>query len=256
MGMSDLQFNLLYSVYSFPNVILPLLGGFFIDKIGRRYLPLSAYCYDPRPSLMLFVTLVTVGQFIFAMSTGAVCWWSTPAGGQALMIFSRVFFGLGGESLGVAVDIFLSQWFQGRELSFAMSACISMTRLADTSNDMLTPRIYDAHGKRLGYGYWVGFCFCVFALVCAAALSWMDRRTDKEGALIEASTSPGEGEEASEINISDVKKLPKPFWLITANCVFFYMSYISLLNVISGLMQSRFGLSAERAGIYMVLSPI
>eukprot|EP01084_Bolivina_argentea_P190389 327198_1 len=32
--LSDTQYNLLYSVYSIPNIILPLLGGALGDKIG------------------------------------------------------------------------------------------------------------------------------------------------------------------------------------------------------------------------------
>ena len=34
MGLNDTKFNSLYSVYSFPNIVLPLFGGFFIDRIG------------------------------------------------------------------------------------------------------------------------------------------------------------------------------------------------------------------------------
>ena len=34
--LSSLQFNLLYSVYSIPNVILPLFGGVLVDKIGAE----------------------------------------------------------------------------------------------------------------------------------------------------------------------------------------------------------------------------
>lgn len=37
MGMSYLQFNLLYSLYSFPNFVLPFVGGMIVDKfIGKR----------------------------------------------------------------------------------------------------------------------------------------------------------------------------------------------------------------------------
>lgn len=36
MNLSTTEFNLLYSVYSFPNIVLPLIGGFILDKIGSR----------------------------------------------------------------------------------------------------------------------------------------------------------------------------------------------------------------------------
>ena len=36
MELSSLQYNLLYSVYSFPNIILPFFGGIMVDKMGVR----------------------------------------------------------------------------------------------------------------------------------------------------------------------------------------------------------------------------
>ena len=34
--LSEAQWSGLYSIYSFPNMVLPLFGGIFIDKIGIR----------------------------------------------------------------------------------------------------------------------------------------------------------------------------------------------------------------------------
>jgi len=36
MGLTTFQFNLLYSIYSLPNIVLPLFGGYLIDKIGKK----------------------------------------------------------------------------------------------------------------------------------------------------------------------------------------------------------------------------
>ena len=33
MHINDVQFNLAYSLYSWPNVVLPIVGGFLIDKV-------------------------------------------------------------------------------------------------------------------------------------------------------------------------------------------------------------------------------
>lgn len=43
------KINLMYQIYSFPNIVLPLLGGILIDKIGVKI------------SLMLFTILLTLG---------------------------------------------------------------------------------------------------------------------------------------------------------------------------------------------------
>ena len=34
--LSEAQWSGLYSIYSFPNMVLPLFGGIFIDKLGIR----------------------------------------------------------------------------------------------------------------------------------------------------------------------------------------------------------------------------
>jgi MFS family permease len=47
IGQSQAQW--LYTIYSLPNMVLPLFGGIFIDKIGVR------------PSLILFCAILTVG---------------------------------------------------------------------------------------------------------------------------------------------------------------------------------------------------
>lgn len=33
-GKNEVKYNQLYSVYAYPNIILPLLGGILIDKLG------------------------------------------------------------------------------------------------------------------------------------------------------------------------------------------------------------------------------
>jgi nitrate/nitrite transporter NarK len=41
LGISKTQWSLLYSVYSYPNIVLPVFGGIFLDKIGLRYFNVS-----------------------------------------------------------------------------------------------------------------------------------------------------------------------------------------------------------------------
>lgn len=48
-GISQTKENLLYTVYSFPNFVLPLIGGILLDKIGIRV------------CLILFTTILTLG---------------------------------------------------------------------------------------------------------------------------------------------------------------------------------------------------
>ena len=89
----EILFSLLYSVYSVPNIFLPFLGGFFVDRFGVRI------------CLLCFVFLILVGQGIFSYGLVYKSW--------GVMLFGRVIYGLGGESLGVANGALLSEWFKG-----------------------------------------------------------------------------------------------------------------------------------------------
>ena len=71
----EYYFDMLYSIYSVPNIILPLFGGLLIDKVGLYF------------SLKLFSALLLAGQMIFALGCTIS---SLP-----LMLVGRFVFGLG-----------------------------------------------------------------------------------------------------------------------------------------------------------------
>lgn len=49
MNLNNLEFNMLYSIYSLPNIVLPFFGGILIDKMGVRF------------SIFIFATVMTIG---------------------------------------------------------------------------------------------------------------------------------------------------------------------------------------------------
>ena len=50
---------MMYSVYSIPNVFLPMAGGVLVDKVGLYF------------SLNLFSSLILLGQLTFALGCSA-----------------------------------------------------------------------------------------------------------------------------------------------------------------------------------------
>src|SRR5271170_5336672 len=106
LGFSDSNIGLLQAIYSFPNIFTVVIGGFIIDRIGLRR------------SLMIFAALCLIGPAI------------TAAAGQLwLMATGRLIFGMGAESLIVAVTAALARWFKGKELSFAFGINLTIARL-------------------------------------------------------------------------------------------------------------------------------
>ena len=54
-----MQYNLLFSLYSLPNIILPLFAGYLADRWGRR------------PMGIAYAIVVVVGQLFFAFGVSA-----------------------------------------------------------------------------------------------------------------------------------------------------------------------------------------
>lgn len=114
-------FHMMYSVYSMPNIALPLIGGVLICKFGHRTM------------FLLFGSCVLVGQFIFAFgcTTNSIY----------TMLIGRIVFGLGGESLNTAQYSLIIEWFSVNEMAFAIGVCLSIARFGNVLNDIVSPRI-------------------------------------------------------------------------------------------------------------------
>ncbi len=82
MDLSNLKFNMLYSIYSLPNIILPFFGGMLIDKIGVRV------------SILIFSTILILGQGIVVIGGYSLSYYT--------MLIGRGIFGMGSESLFAA----------------------------------------------------------------------------------------------------------------------------------------------------------
>lgn len=124
MLLSDLQYNSLYSIYSFPNVVLPLVGGLIIDKMGVRV------------GTFVFSSILILGQTIFMLGGYYEKYW--------LMMMGRFVFGLGGECLVVSQSTVISQWFKANEIALALGLNITASRLGSSVNSALTPILYSS----------------------------------------------------------------------------------------------------------------
>lgn len=115
------DFNWLYSIYSLPNLVLPLIGGVLCDRVG-------AYI-----SLMLFTSFVLIGQL--------VCVLGAATDSMTTLMVGRAIFGLGGESLSVAQNAIVTEWFAGKELAMALGVNLSVGRVGSVVNNCISPWI-------------------------------------------------------------------------------------------------------------------
>ncbi len=176
LGFSDSNIGLLNAIYSFPNIIMVLIGGLIIDRIGTK------------TSVLIFTALITIGSIVTAI-TGNI--W--------LMSTGRLIFGLGAESMIVAITTIVARWFKGKELSFAFGLNLTVARLGSFLA-LNSP----SWGKSL-YEYWqsplwITVAGGVFALICVILYFFLDLYASKNYDL------PKEGEQDAVL-LSDILRI-------------------------------------------------
>ena len=256
------NFNLLYTVYSIPNMVLPFFGGFFVDKLG------CSYC------LIIFSMFILLGQIVFALGSYYKSW--------TIMLLGRVIFGLGGENITVAQSALLADWFAGGELAFAFGINLSISRLGSVINDFVSPVL--ANSESVSFALFFGCGVCLMSNVTAFVLAPINYRADKlvdavkdsdvgnvddtlTKRLIENSSSSsssskksasrrslGErsksGErlssmnlsivgQAEQINVRDALHFGKMFWILSFSCLVVYGCVLPFNNVASGILLER-----------------
>ncbi|UYI26603.1 D-galactonate transporter [Encephalitozoon cuniculi] len=122
----EYKITLLYSVYSLPNIVVPVFFG-WITHIRKSTMA------------KLLCIFVFLGHLIFTAGI-----WSHSF---KTMLAGRFLFGIGGESFAVIQNKLISYEFKGKELGFAMGIFSSVARLGTVANFLLTPFLADTMGR-------------------------------------------------------------------------------------------------------------
>jgi MFS family permease len=191
LGFTDSNIGLLQAIYSIPNVFMVLIGGFIIDRLGTKR------------STLIFAVLCLLGAAITASSSKL-----------EMMAAGRLVFGLGAESLIVAVTTAIAKWFKGKELSFAFGINLTIARLGSFA--ALNSPTWAKH-------YYTNWQMPLFISVAAgvicvagAVLYWVleDNATKKY--------QVGQAGGTDKVVIGDIFKFSTSYWFIVALCITFY----------------------------------
>jgi MFS family permease len=256
------RFNLLYSVYSWPNVILPFFGGYLSDRLGVRLMA------------VVFILLITVGQAVFAFGLTlspdtAAPWYVMWAG--------RTIFGFGGESLSVAQSAMIAQWFAGRELAFGQAANLAIARIGSVINDVISVQL--ATHFPVYWALWAGLLVCVLSCITGVWSYYLDERSedklrtnlgyrplkrtglvasllclpywrrrlgsakqlqeDEEEALAAQAGGGVDEPPKEEIHITAARKFPFIFWVLCLSCVTVYIAVLPFNGIASGFIAQK-----------------
>ncbi len=191
LGFSDSNIGLLNAIYSFPNIVMVLIGGIIIDRIGVK------------KATLLFGVLCFVGAVVTVVS-----------GSLTMMATGRLIFGLGAESLIVSVTTAIAKWFKGKELSFAFGVNLTIARLGSflalNSPTWARPAFENWQWPLL-----ISVAFGTLCIIGPIIYWLMENRAEKAYHL-------GEAEETEKVVFSDLFRFPRSYVYVVLLCVTFY----------------------------------
>uniref|UniRef100_A0A8D0LCT8 Lysosomal dipeptide transporter MFSD1 n=1 Tax=Sphenodon punctatus TaxID=8508 RepID=A0A8D0LCT8_SPHPU len=222
----------------------------------------SYFCYDNPAALqtqvqgvnLIWNMLVSLLQVIFALGALFNAFW--------LMELGRFVFGIGGESLAVAQNTYAVSWFKGKELNLVFGLQLSMARIGSTVNMNVMGLIYSRVQEMLrstgyttlGVTLMIGGVTCIFSLICALVLAYLDRRAEKI-------LCKEQGKTGEVIKLTDVKDFSLSLWLIFIICVCYYVAVFPFIGLGKVFFIEKFKFSSKEASainsiVYIISAPM
>ena len=192
LGFSDTQIGTLNAIYSLPNIVVVLIGGVIVDRFGTRL------------STLIFAIICSIGALVTAISP------SFP-----VMAAGRLIFGLGAESMIVAITVAIGQWFVGRQLGFAFGVNLSIARAGSYSADYSTTWFKPLYDQGWQPPLFLAVGFSLIAVVACIVYYAMDRRIARDYDVPQPSPS-------DRFVWSDLWRFDRSFWYVIGLCVTFY----------------------------------
>ena len=233
LKFSDSNIGLLQGIYSVPNVFMVLIGGIIIDKIGTRI------------STFIFTLLCLTGAIITASFSDIT-----------MMAIGRLVFGLGAESMIVAVTTVIGRWFKGKQLSFAFGLNLTLARLGSFAA-LNSP----TWAKSL-FEYWQTPLLISVAAgiisIAAVIIYWgMDAYSERNFSLRPVPKQ-------DKIILKEIFSFSTSYWFVVMLCVTFYSGIFPFQTFAVKFFMETHGTTREMGGFLssmltlsaMVLTPL
>ena len=217
LHFTDKNIGLLNAIYSVPNVFMVLIGGIIIDRVGVR------------KGTLLFGTLCLLGAAITA-ATGRL----------PVMATGRLVFGIGAESLIVAVTCALAKWFKGKELSFAFGVNLTIARLGSFAA-LNSPTWAKAAFSNWQQPLLITIFFGVFCVI-GPLVYWVMEGRAAGHYQVGAATA------TDKVVFSELFRFGKSFWLVVLLCVTFYSGIFPFQTFAVKYFQEAHGQTREFSG--------
>jgi nitrate/nitrite transporter NarK len=163
-----------------------------VDRVGTRR------------ATLLFTAICLLGAVVTAVSPSFV-----------VMAFGRLLFGLGAESMIVAITVVLGQWFVGRQLGFAFGLNLAIARAGSYAADMSPTFARPLYAAGWQPPLWLAAGTMGAALVAVVVYYLLERSAETRYDL-------GRPEPADRIEWRDLVRFDRSYWYVVGLCVTFY----------------------------------
>ena len=208
-----------FTFYHVAAILLVLLGGLFIDKLGTR------------KASIIFSILVLLGSILV---------WTAKS--IPMFFIGRFVFGAGSEPLIVAQSAILARWFKNKELGLSFGISLTVSRLGSLFA-FNTGELFANYFGSFRYALFVAVCACVISLLANFIYIIMDRRGERALKLRDESTE-------EKIVFKDIKEFKASYWYVTMLCVTFYSAIFPFTNLSTDFFAAKWGIArvAETTG--------
>jgi MFS family permease len=196
-----------------------LIGGVIVDRFGTR------------TSTLVFAIICAIGAVITAASP------SFP-----VMAAGRLIFGLGAESMIVAITVAIGQWFVGRQLGFAFGVNLSIARAGSYAADMSPTWFKSFYDAGWQPPLWLAAGFMAASVAAAFVYYLLERAASRRYSLQQQQPT-------DRFVWSDLWRFDRSYWYIVGLCVTFYAVIFPFRSTFSiKYFQHAHGLSLQDAG--------
>ena len=215
-GLTQTQIGLLNAIFSLPNIPLALVGGVLIDRLGpaRAAFGAAAFCF--------------VGSVLTAVGE--------PFN---IMLLGRLLFGVGEETLLIALLAGLAQWFARRSAALAVSLFFSLARVGSYLADISPRWAPDVYAGGWQPPLWLAAGLSGASLCAAGLYLLLDRRR-----------TAGQPVMSERFEWRGLTRFNRSFWYILGLNVLFASVFFPFRSTFAiAFFQHAKGLSLADAGL-------
>ncbi|HET8540653.1 MAG TPA: MFS transporter [Anaeromyxobacter sp.] len=217
IGFSDTQIGTLNAIYSLPNVVLVLVGGLLVDRLGA--------------GKTLFFTAGVC--FLGAALTAA-----TPS--FPVMAAGRLLYGIGAETFNISTLAAVTFWYPRRHTALMMGITTGVGRAGSFVADLSPTWASWAYARGWQVALALAAAIAATSLV-TSALYWLLERRAGPGRAAEAQATP--------FRWRDALRFGGPYWYLLTLCVLWYAVILAFRSTFSiKYFQHAHGLSLADAG--------